>query len=161
MKLSKFVNLSDAIKSQTAIRKGIDNSPTEAHLENIKRTSELFDKIKEKFPKAVISSFYRSDKLNKAIGGSKTSQHSTGEAIDIDSQDNLFNAEIFNFIKLNLPFDQLIWEFGNSQNPDWVHVSVKAEKNRNQVLKAIRINGKVKYEKYRCYNCSKACTIAK
>ena len=86
-----------------------------------------------------------------SLGGATRSQHSTGEALDIDMDGTaLSNKEIFNFIKERLQFDQLIWEFGNDTNPDWVHVSYKADGNqRKQVLRAIKENGKTKYIPYK------------
>ena len=99
-----------------------------------------------------INSFYRSEALNKAIGGAskngkQTSQHCFGYAMDIDDIYNYkSNAEMFNYIKENLNFDQMIWEFGDSTNPDWVHVSyVSDSTNRNRILKAVRDKGKTKY----------------
>jgi hypothetical protein len=137
MKISKYLFLSDATKSQTAIRKGIKNEPESIEIqENIIRTAELFDKVKEIFPSAVVSSFYRNSKLNKAIGGAKNSQHMKGEAIDIDNDNtNISNRDIFFFIKDNLDFDQLIAEKPNNGNLSWVHVSYSFfKKNRKEVL---------------------------
>tara|TARA_B100000470_G_C19759948_1_gene377864 strand:- start:6 stop:368 length:363 start_codon:yes stop_codon:yes gene_type:complete len=96
-----------------------------------------------------INSMFRSDELNKAIGGSKSSQHCQGRAIDLDDTfGHKTNAEMFYYIKDNLPFDQCIWEFGNDINPDWVHVSYVSEnENRGRCLKAYRDmeDGKTKY----------------
>jgi hypothetical protein len=80
-----------------------------------------------------VSSFYRSAELNKAIGGSKTSQHVTGEAIDIDTANNAENKKLFDWAKEYLIFDQLIWEYGDESGPSWVHISYKASGNRMQV----------------------------
>ena len=100
-----------------------------------------------------ISSGYRSAELNKCIGGSSTSQHCNGEAIDIDmdgSPNGVTNKMVFDYIKDNLEFDQLIWEFGTSENPDWVHVSYESTgKQRKQILKAVKANGKTTYEPYK------------
>ena len=95
-----------------------------------------------------INSFYRGPELNKAIGGSTKSQHCQGRAIDIDdSFKHKTNAEMFEFIKNELDFDQLIWEFGSEKNPDWLHVSyVSPEENRNRILQAYREDGKTKYK---------------
>jgi hypothetical protein len=90
-----------------------------------------------------VSSGYRSPELNSLIGGSKTSQHCFGNAADVQVEER--NHEIFNFIKENLDFDQLIWEFGTDAEPSWVHVSYVQGKNRKQVLKAIKVNGKTQY----------------
>jgi hypothetical protein len=94
-----------------------------------------------------INSFFRCEELNKAIGGSTKSQHCQGRAIDIDDYyGNVSNAFMYHYIKDNLDFDQLIWEFGTDENPDWVHVSyVDADSNRKRCLQAIKENGKTKY----------------
>jgi hypothetical protein len=120
------------------------------HLENFKLLADnVFEKIRAHFGVPIhISSGYRSKELNNAIGGSQTSQHSKGQAIDIDmdgSSSGVSNADIYNYIKDKLDFDQLIWEFGTEKNPDWVHVSYNQGKNRKQKLKAVRINGKTSY----------------
>jgi hypothetical protein len=124
--------------------------PTAEHIENFKVLAEkVFQPIREHFGVPIhISSGYRSKELNAKIGGSATSQHCKGEAIDIDmdgSGDGVSNADVFNFIKDNLEFDQMIWEFGTDKNPDWVHVSFSKTKNRKQILKAIKSNGKTSY----------------
>lgn len=151
--ISKYVSLAEGCKSQQAIRLGLDNLPTADHLENMKYVAaNVFDRVREHFAKPIgISSFYRSYALNKAIGGSQTSQHCYGEAIDIDADifGGLTNTEIFQYIKNNLDFDQLIWEFGNTKNPDWVHVSLKKGVNRRQVLIAQKsASGKTVYVAY-------------
>ena len=94
-----------------------------------------------------INSFYRSPELNKAIGGSESSQHCHGRAMDIDDTFGVkSNAEMYGFIKENLDYDQMIWEFGDDNNPDWVHVSyVSSDENRSRCLKAYKENGKTKY----------------
>jgi hypothetical protein len=150
MKLSKYVSLAEVTRSDTAKRKGIDNSPTAEHLENLKVISEeVFDKIREYFGVPIfISSGYRSAALNKAIGGSATSDHNLGKALDLDQDghgNGVTNADVFNYIKSNLDFDQLIWEFGTDKNPDWVHVGYRKGANRKQILKAVREGGKTKY----------------
>ena len=85
--------------------------------------------------------------MNKAIGGSSKSQHCHGQAMDIDdTYGNASNKEMFDWIRANLDYDQMIWEFGTDLNPDWVHVSyVNEEKNRKRCLKAYREDGKTKY----------------
>lgn len=150
-KLSKYVSLSEVVHSDNAKRLGIDNSPTAEHLENLKTLSvEVFDKVREFVGGPLfISSGYRSDALNKATpGASKTSDHSTGCALDLDCDrfGGKKNSEIFNYIKDNLEFKQLIWEFGNSVEPDWVHVSYKKGANKKQILRAVKRNGKTIYE---------------
>ena len=153
MKLSEHLDLSEVIRSESAKRRGISNMPTEEHIKNLKLIAEkVFEPIRANFRQPIrISSGYSSQSLNAAIGGATRSQHSTGEALDIDMDGTaLSNKEIFNFIKERLQFDQLIWEFGTDNNPDWVHVSYKADGNqRKQVLRAIKENGKTKYIPYK------------
>lgn len=153
MKLSEHLDLSEVIRSESAKRRGISNMPTEEHIKNLKLIAEnVFEPIRANFRQPIrISSGYRSQSLNAAIGGANRSQHSTGEALDLDMDGTaLSNKEIFNFIKEKLSYDQLIWEFGNDHNPDWVHVSYSANgSQRKQVLKAIKENGKTKYIPYR------------
>jgi|TARA_R110000822_G_scaffold17244_3_gene58254 zinc D-Ala-D-Ala carboxypeptidase len=149
MKLSNNLELVEVTRSETAKRKGIINEPTSEHLTNLKElANKVFQPIREHFKVPIfISSGYRSEALNKSIGGSSSSQHCKGEAIDIDldgSSSGVTNADVFNFIKSNLDFDQLIWEFGTANSPDWVHVSYSI-KNRKQILKAVKINGKTSY----------------
>jgi hypothetical protein len=154
MQLSKNLALSEVTRSETAKRKGISNMPTPEHIENFKLLAEkVFQPIRDHFGVPIrISSGYRSKELNTAIGGSLSSQHCQGEAIDIDMDGTtVTNAEIFNYIKDNLNFDQLIWEFGTDTNPDWVHVSYDSSgKQRKQILKAKRAaGGKTTYVPYK------------
>jgi hypothetical protein len=153
MQLSKNLALAEVTRSETAKRKGISNMPTPEHLENFKKLAEnVFQPIREHFGVPIhISSGYRSAALNKAVGGSASSQHCTGEAIDIDMDGtSITNAQIFNFIKDNLNFDQMIWEFGTDTNPDWVHVSYESTgKQRKQILVAKRVGGKTTYVPYK------------
>jgi hypothetical protein len=155
MKLSEHLDLSEVTRSESAKRKGISNMPTEAHIANFKLLAEkIFEPIRNHFRcPIIISSGYRSKELNAAIGGSLTSQHCQGEAIDIDmdgTPNGVTNRMVFDYIKDNLDFDQLIYEFGDSNNPDWVHVSYESTgKQRKQILKAIRVNGKTSYTNYK------------
>jgi len=141
MNISDHLTLKEVTKSNTAIRNGISNEPTPEHLENLKRVAlHIFEPIRIHFNKAVgISSGYRSKALNTKVKGSISSQHCKGEALDIDADiyDNgITNKEIFHYIKDNLDFDQLIWEFGNDDEPDWVHASFTILKtNRKQILR--------------------------
>jgi zinc D-Ala-D-Ala carboxypeptidase len=159
MKISRFVWLSEVIKSNTATRKGIDNSPTSEQLERITKLSEMvFDPLREWVGDQVkINSGFRSPKLNKAIGGAGgingTSQHcaNNGAAFDIDDTfGHATNAQMFHYIKDNMSFDQMIWEFGDDNNPDWVHVSYVSEaKNRMEILVAKKNSrNKTYYSKY-------------
>ena len=154
MKLSEHLDLSEVVRSESAKRKGISNMPTPEHIANFKILAEnIFEPVRNHFRcPIVVSSGYRSKELNQAIGGSNSSQHCTGEAIDLDmdgTPHGVSNRMVFDYIKNNLEFDQLIYEFGNSENPDWVHVSYESTgKQRKQVLRASRINGKTTYSNY-------------
>ena len=154
MKISEHLDLAEVTRSETAKRKGISNTPSSEHLENFKKLAEnIFEPIRNHFKVPIhIISGYRSKELNTAVGGASSSQHCSGEAIDIDmdgSSNGVTNKMVFDFIKANLNFDQMIWEFGNSNNPDWVHVSYESTgKQRKQILKATKIGGATKYSPY-------------
>ncbi len=154
MKISEHLDLSEIIRSESAKRAGITNVPTEEHIKNLKLLAEnIFEPIRANFRVPIrISSGYRSKSLNSYIAGSMSSQHCKGEAIDIDMDGNphgITNAQVFEYIKNNLPFDQLIWEFGTNENPDWVHVSYSSTgKQRKQALKAIKENARTQYKPY-------------
>jgi zinc D-Ala-D-Ala carboxypeptidase len=135
--ICKYISYKESITSKTAIRNKIDNTPKELELISMQLVGiRVFDVVREHFKTPLrVSSFYRSDLLNKAVGGSKTSQHVKGQAIDIQGTGLVSNKMIFEYIKEYLDFDQLIWEFGNKTNPAWVHVSYNSrEKNRKQIL---------------------------
>ena len=148
--ISEHITYSESIKSSTAIRKGIENIPTEYQMQNMSQVADkVFEPLREWVGGPIkVTSFFRCEELNKAIGGSSRSQHCEGRAIDVDDIYNYkSNAEMFNFIKDNLDFDQLIWEYGNSHNPDWVHFSFISEmENRKRILQAFRIDGKTQYK---------------
>lgn len=152
--ISKYVSLEEVTKSQTAIKNGVSNMPNAEQLERIKLlATKVFDPLREWAGGAIkISSGFRSAALNKLVGGSNTSQHSAnnGAAFDLDDDfKHKTNKEVFEYIKEHLDFDQLIYEFGTDNNPDWVHVSyVSPEKNRKQVLRAVKQGGKTVYQKY-------------
>jgi len=140
-RVSTYLSYHEATKSNTAIKYGIHNVPNSDQWKAMQTLgTEVFDRVREHFGKPLyVSSFFRSEALNGRIGGSKTSQHCKGQAIDIDADvfGGVTNAEIFWYIKEHLDFDQLIFEFGDDANPDWVHVSyVSPEKNRKRCLKA-------------------------
>lgn len=149
MKISEHISEKEAVKSITALRLGIDNTPDGDTVVNMKLLAEkVFEPLREWVGGPIkINSFFRSTALNQAIGGSSRSQHCQGRAMDLDDvYGHKTNKEMFDWIKENLSFDQMIWEFGTSENPDWVHVSyVNEEKNRNRILKAVRDDGKTKY----------------
>lgn len=149
MRISKHISYKEATQSQTATRKGISNDPDAYQLQNMQLLAEkVFEPIREHFGVPIaINSFFRSQKLNKAIGGASGSQHTQGRAIDIDDTlGGVSNKQMFDYIKNHLDFDQLIWEFGDNNNPAWVHISyVSPTENRNRVLKASKKNGKTIY----------------
>jgi len=153
MNISKNITLAESTKSQSAIRLGIKNEPNKDQIEAMKYVAEnIFERVRTHFGNKpiAISSFFRNSATNKAVGGSQTSQHCKGEAMDIDADTfgGITNKEIFNYIKDNLDFDQLIWEFGDNKNPDWVHVSLVKGLNKRQVLKAAKdANGRTFYKK--------------
>ena len=148
-KISKNVSYKEGVYSITADRLGLENKPNEEQLANMKTIAEkVFQPLREWVGAPIkINSFFRSPELNKAIGGSTKSQHCHGQAIDIDDTfGHATNAVMFKWIRENIDFDQMIWEFGTDENPNWVHISyVSPENNRNRCLKAYRENGKTKY----------------
>ena len=152
MKLSKNLSLAEVTKSNTAKRLGIDNTPDDWATENLRKVAEhVFQPLRDAFGCPIyVSSGYRSNELNTAIGGSRRSQHVEGRALDLDADvfGRCTNSEIFRWILNNVTFDQLIWEFGDDDNPDWVHVSfVYDGVNRGRCLKACRDDeGKTYYE---------------
>lgn len=144
MKLSKNLTLAEVIRSETAKRRGINNMPNDEHLANLKLLAEnVFQPIRDHFKVPIhLSSGYRSRILNEVVGGSASSQHCKGQAIDIDNdQTKITNKQIFDFIRENLEFDQLINEYDYS----WVHVSYSKGKNRKQVLRAVKSGHKTYY----------------
>ena len=147
--ISKHISYKEGIYSNTATRKCIDNTPNGEQLDNMELVAEeVFEPLRSYVGGPIkINSFFRCPELNKAIGGSSKSQHCKGQAIDIDDTfGRCTNAEMYHFIKEHLDFDQIIWEFGDDDNPDWVHVSyVSAEDNRGRCLKAYRKDGKTHY----------------
>ena len=147
--ISEHISYKEGVYSTTATRRGIDNTPNDEQLANMELIAEkIFEPLREWVSGPVkINSFFRSVKLNKAIGLSSKSQHCHGQAIDIDDTYKVVaNSDMYEYIKNNLDFDQLIWEFGDDDNPNWVHVSyVSKADNRNRCLKAYREQGKSKY----------------
>ena len=147
--ISKHISYKEGVYSNTAIRRGIENKPNEEQLSNMELVAEkVFEPVRKWVSGPIkINSFFRCPELNKAIGGSSKSQHCHGQAIDIDDTfGKATNAEMYHWIKENLDFDQMIWEFGDDDNPAWVHVSyVSPEQNRNRCLKAYKDKGKTKY----------------
>ena len=157
MNISQYISYAEGTKSQQAIRLGLDNTPNAEELSNMQYIgTTIFDKLRkamhDKYGKPLaITSFFRSAEVNKAVGGSTTSQHCSGEAMDIDADvfGGATNKEVFDWIRKNCTWDQLIFEFGTTDQPDWVHVSLKRSgKNRMQVLRAIKEGGQTRYIPY-------------
>lgn len=149
--ISKHISWAEAIRSKTAEKKEIANEPGQQEIVAMKKLAkEIFEPLREWAGEPIrVNSFYRSAELCEAIGSKATSQHTKGQAIDIDALGEKTNADLFNFIRENLNFDQLIWEFGDDENPDWVHVSyVSPNGNRNRILKAVKKGKKTNYELY-------------
>ena len=149
MKLSENFSLLELTKSQTAERKGIDNTPSPEHQENLKSLcTRILQPIRDHFNRVVsVSSGYRSEALCIAIGSKTTSQHAKGEAADFEIY-GLSNGELATWIKENLDYDQLILEFWSPENPNsgWIHCSYNSEGNRKEYLRAYKNEGKTKYE---------------
>ena len=148
MRSSENFTLAEFTKSQTATRKGLDNSPNEEHLANAKELFEnVVQKVRDNFGITVINSGYRGPELNEAVGGSSKSQHCKGQAVDIEVP-GTSNYEVAKWIEENLEFDQLILEFYTPGIPDsgWVHVSYRPDANRASVLTAMKENGKTVYK---------------
>jgi len=147
--ISRHISYKEGVYSRTATRLNIDNKPNDDQMQNMCLIAEeVFEPLRVWVGGPIkINSFFRSPELNKAIGGSTKSQHCHGQAIDLDDTfGRATNAEMYEFIRKYLDFDQMIWEFGNDDNPSWVHVSyVSEDKNRNRCLKAYKENGKTKY----------------
>ena len=147
--ISKHISYKEGVYSITATRLGVDNTPNEEQLSNMELVAEkVFEPLRKWVGGPIkINSFFRGLPLNTAIGGSKKSQHMKGQAMDIDDNyGHATNAEMYHWIKENLDFDQMIWEFGDDDNPNWIHVSyVSPEDNRNRCLKAKKHKGKTVY----------------
>lgn len=153
MNLSEFITYEEAIKSKTALRLGIDNTPDDTQLDNMMYVAKvIFDPVRKFVGGPLLaSSFFRSKELNDAVpGSSKTSQHMTGEALDLDADGYMYgtNLAIFEYIKRNLDFDQLIGEYPDEFGTfAWVHVSAKKKGNRREIL----VKLKAKYIPYNQY----------
>lgn len=149
IEVMKYFTINELTKSSTAVRYNIDNSAKGEVVKNlILLVDEVLDPLREKFGRPIIvNSGYRCEALNKKVGGSKTSQHMTGQAVDIQSIGDKYNTELFELAK-TMDYDQLIAEFGSIVRPDWIHISyVSPEKNRHQILQAVKVNGKTVYKK--------------
>ena len=149
MKLSENFSLIELTKSQTAERKGIDNTPSPTHQDNLKSLcTSILQPVRDHFNRVVsVSSGYRSEALCLAIGSKTTSQHAKGQAADFEIF-GISNKELADYINENLDYDQLILEYWKEEDPNsgWVHCSYTSEGNRKQYLKAYKENGSTKYE---------------
>lgn len=146
--ISKYISWDEAVKSKTAEKHEIENSPNENQIQEMKKLAKnIFDPLRVWAGHPIrVNSFFRSPELCLKLKSKATSQHTKGQAIDIDSLGEKTNSDLFYYIKENLNFDQLIWEFGDDENPDWIHVSfVNENANRGNVLKAIKKNKKINY----------------
>jgi len=150
MKISDHITYAEAIHSNTAKRKGIDNTPNEAQVQAMKLLAEkVFEPLRKWVGGPIkVNSFFRSIPLNEAIGGAASSQHCKGQAIDIDDvYGRKTNADMYHWIQMNLDYDQMIWEFGTDMQPNWVHISyISKEENRNKCLKAYKEDRRTKYK---------------
>jgi len=148
--ISKHISDRESIYSQTALRLDLDNTANEDQKKCMQSIAQdLFEPLREWVGGPIkINSMFRGEPLNTAIGGSKSSQHMKGQALDLDDTYGYkTNAEMYHYIKDNLEFDQLIWEFGNDKNPNWIHVSyVTHRSNRKKLTIAYKSNGRTKYE---------------
>mgnify|MGYP003140504080 CR=1 FL=1 len=148
-RISEHVSHKEGVHSNTALRLGLDNTPNPDQLLCMHAIArDVFEPLREWVGGPIkINSFFRGEPVNTAIGGSVRSQHMKGQALDLDDTfGHKTNAEMYHYIKDNLDFDQLIWEFGDDDNPNWIHVSyVTHRDNRKKLTIAKRVNGKTKY----------------
>jgi len=148
-RISEHISYKESIKSNTATRLNINNTPDGYQVSNMVGVAHnVFEPLREYVGGPIkITSMFRCEKLNSVLGGSSRSQHCEGRAMDLDDTfGHKTNAEMYEFIKNNLNFDQLIWEFGDEINPDWIHVSyISEDENRKRCLIADKVNGKTLY----------------
>ena len=148
-KISKHISYHEGTYSRTGERRDLDNTPNEDQIKRMKEVAEnLFEPLRKWVGGPIkINSFFRGEPVNTAIGGSTRSQHMKGQAIDIDDTfGHKTNAEMYHYIKDNLDFDQMIWEFGTDKNPNWLHISwVSHRPNRKKLTIAKKVNGRTKY----------------
>ena len=148
IRVSKNFALSEMVKSATAERLNVDNSPSDIHLVNLTHLAiHILQPVRDQFGVITINSGYRSPALNAKVGGSKTSQHCNGQAADFESFSTP-NPDLAKWIANNLVFDQLILEFYDGVNPNsgWVHCSYNLMGNRKKIMTALKTGGKVVYK---------------
>jgi len=142
MLLSRNFTLAELTDTDT----GLPNNPSQEEIRNLKLlVQKVLQPVRDKFGVINVTSGYRSPGVNSAVGGSATSDHVHGRAADIQCEDM---ATVFKYIRKNLPFKQLIWEFGTDAQPKWIHVAYDANNNKGEVLKAIKKGGKTKYVQF-------------
>ncbi len=148
--LSVHLSLAQAIKSDTAKKHGLDNTPSAAEKENLKQLgTNIYDKIYNKFDGNVkLTSVFRNSEVNAKVGGSSTSQHRYGQALDIKGTNGITNKQIFKYVKDNLDYHQIIWEFGSTTEPSWVHIGYKSSGNKKINTRAVKVNGKTTYKTF-------------
>tara|TARA_R100001443_G_scaffold24077_1_gene36203 strand:- start:151 stop:612 length:462 start_codon:yes stop_codon:yes gene_type:complete len=149
--ISEHISWTEAIRSNTAKKHEIENIPNQSQIVNMKSIAKnIFEPLRTWANEPIrINSFFRSPELCIKIKSKPTSQHTKGQALDIDAMGEKTNGELFEYIKENLNFDQLIWEHGDNENPDWIHVSyVDNVNNRNRILRAVKKGKKTTYEYY-------------
>ncbi len=149
--ISEHISWTEAIRSNTAKKHEIENIPNQSQIVNMKSIAKnIFEPLRTWANEPIrINSFFRSPELCIKIKSKPTSQHTKGQALDIDAMGEKTNGELFEYIKDNLDFDQLIWEHGDSENPDWIHISyVDKLNNRNRILRAVKKGKKTTYEYY-------------
>jgi zinc D-Ala-D-Ala carboxypeptidase len=148
--ISNHISYKEGVYSATALRRGLDNTPNAEQKKCMHEIAEyLFEPLREWVGGPIkINSFFRGEPVNTAIGGSTRSQHMKGQAMDLDDTfGHKTNAEMYHYIKDNLDFDQLIWEFGDDDNPNWIHVSyVTHRANRKRLTIAYKENGRTRYK---------------
>ena len=142
MKIGKYLTTSQIAYSSTALHHNVNNTIPAGIFPAVEITiNKLYDPIRDQFPDIVLNSFYRCEILNVLLKGSKTSQHCKGEAIDINHPDA---KSVFEWIRANLKFDQIVYEFGDDNQPEWIHVSY-GKKLRGQILKSVKVHGQTQY----------------
>ena len=147
MNLSRHVTIQEFSYSPTAIKKGIHNVMNSTQVNNaIQLCENVFEPIRKHLNAPIkITSGFRCEQLNKLIGGAYGSQHTKGEAFDLDITDR----KVFDWILKNVEFDQLIFEYGDDNNANWFHISYRKGNNRKQALRAVKIAGKTQYISYK------------
>lgn len=151
-KICRYITYKEATTSSTAIKNGVDNIPSDKELACMKLVGEkIFDPVREFVGNPIkVESFFRCQRLNKMIGGAVRSQHRFGQAVDFDDDyGHAPNSEMFYWVAENLVYDQLIWEFGDGDNPGWIHASYVEGNNRNKLSIAYKdVNNKTKYKHF-------------